>query len=269
MGKVPVYGVPILNKIVLLRDMLRSFDHDVSRLFIVDNGGLVGHEDVAHFRADNVHIADPGFNMGVAGSWNFIIRANLNADWWLLGCNDMKIAPGAVGRLVEDMEAHAGKPHMARMVMGNEATWGNHFGLFGLTPEAVDMVGWFDENIYPIYFEDNDYMERIKRAEPHGFSTTLVPSATHHGGNASWKDSTHLSAGNKRTWSINGSYYESKWHSDTYEFDFPFDIGEEAGLVRDMDGLRYFPQPTIRGWREQDWHVDRRDNVKNDGIIQR
>lgn len=267
MDRVPVFGFPILNKPELMRKMLESFDYDVEKLFIVDNGGIVRAPDVAHFRANNIHIADPGFNMGVAGSWNFIMRANINAPWWLIGCNDMSISPGSVARLVEDMEAHTGKPHMSKIVMGNEASWGNHFGLFALNPEAIDMVGWFDENIYPIYFEDNDYMERTKRAEKHGFTTTLVPSDTRHEGNASWKGDSNNSIGNQRTWGINGPYYDSKWSSADYEYEYPFDIGEEAGLVRDMDGLRYFPQPTVERIRRQDWHVSRKDNVKNDGII--
>jgi hypothetical protein len=258
--RVPVYGFPILNRPDLMRKMLGSFDHDVERLYIVDNGGVVKPDDVKHFRANNIHIADPGWNMGVGGSWNFIIRANINAAWWLIGCNDMEISAGTVGRVVEDMESFTGIPHMCRVVMGNESSWGNHFGLFALNPEAIDLIGWFDENIYPIYFEDNDYMERMKRAEQDGFTNTLVDSRTHHAGNASWNSDAHLSAGNKRTWNINGDYYSTKWSAGNGPFDTPFD-----GLR--LDGLRYFPQPTVARIREQDWRVSRKDNVKNDGVF--
>lgn len=255
--RVPVYGFPILNKPALMERMLSSFDYDVERLYIVDNGGVVHPDDVKRFRANNVHIADPGFNMGVAGSWNFIIRANIQAPWWLIGCNDMIIAPGVIAKVVADMEANKGTPHMCRVAMGNES-WGNHFGLFALNPEAIDTVGWFDENIYPIYFEDNDYMERMKRAEQYGFTNTLIGSSTHHDGNRSWNDVPALQGKNKITWDINGSYNDHKWSAGNGPFDYPFD-----GM--DLDGIRYFPQPTVEGWREQDWHVDRKDNVKNGG----
>jgi hypothetical protein len=265
MRNVPVYGFPILNKVGHMQAMLNSFDHDVDRLFIVDNGGLVRPPHVSGFRANNVHIADPGFNMGVGASWNFIIKANINADWWLLGCNDMVISPGAVAALVEDMEEHSYGPHMARVVMANESSWGNHFGLFALNGHAIDMLGWFDENIYPIYFEDNDYMQRMERAKSSGFTDTLIQSQTQHGGNASWNDVPANAVGNKRTWSINGPYYDSKWGDSSGPFRYPFDIGEDG--QGKLDGIRYWPQPRVWRIREQDWRVDRRDNVKNDGII--
>jgi hypothetical protein len=262
---VPVYGFPILNKVNMMRTMLATFDHDVDRLFVVDNGGIVKPDDVAHFRADNVHIADPGFNMGVGGSWNFIMRANINADWWLLGCVDMNIEPGTVAKVVEDMERNYGRPHMARVVMGNESSWGNHFGLFALNPEAIDMLGWFDENIYPIYFEDNDYMQRMSRAREYGFTDTLIQSTTQHSGNASWNDVPKNAVGNQRTWGINGPYYDSKWADTNGLFRYPFNLDEDG--AGKLDGIRYWPQPAVRRIREQDWRVDRRDNVKNDGII--
>ena len=265
MPSVPVYGFPILNKPHLMKTMLNSFDHDVDRLYIVDNGGILDGDDVSWFRANNVHIADPGFNMGVGGSWNFIIRANIQADWWLLGCVDMTIESGVVAKVVEDMEEHRHEPHMARVVMGNESSWGNHFGLFALNHQAIDMLGWFDENIYPIYFEDNDYMERMKRAKEHGFSDTLIPSNTQHGGNASWNDIPHNAVGNKRTWGINGPYYDSKWGDGDGPYEYPFDISADG--EGKLDGIRYFPQPLVWRIREQDWRVNRRDNVKNDGII--
>ena len=265
MRRVPVYGFPILNKVGHMQTMLDSFDHDVDRLFIVDNGGVVRPPHVSGFRANNVHIADPGFNMGVAGSWNFIIKANIQADWWLLGCNDMVLSPGAVAAVVEDMEAHHLKPHMARVVMDNESSWGNHFGLFALNPQAIDMLGWFDENIYPIYFEDNDYMQRMERARERGFTDTLIPSKTQHGGNASWNDVPHNAIGNKRTWGINGPYYDAKWGDINGPFRYPFDIRKNG--QGELDGIRYFPQPYVWRIREQDWRVDRKDNVKNDGII--
>ncbi len=261
-----MYGFPILNKPDLMQRMLGSFDHDVDRLYIVDNGGVVTSDDVKDFRANNIHIADPGFNMGVAGSWNFIIRANIQAAWWLIGCNDIRISPGCIAEVVENMESYSGQPHMCRVVMGNESSWGNHFGLFALNPEAIDMIGWFDENIYPIYFEDNDYMERIKRAEKNGFTVTFVQSNTHHEGNQSYKGDDYLESRNHKTWNINGPYRDSKWFHGDGEFKYPFNIDDRPEIVTSMDGLRYFPQPQVWRIREQDWRPPRKDNVKNDGV---
>lgn len=264
--RIPVLGFPILNKPDLMRRMLDSVDHDIDRLYIVDNGGVVTGDMVRHYRANDIHICDPGYNVGVGPSWNLIIKANIQAPWWLISSNDVRFSPGALTRLVEDMGAHSGIPHLSRIVIGNES-WGNHFGAFALNPEAIDMVGWFDENIYPIYFEDTEFLDRVERAKKSGFTISDIPSRTHHDGNQSWQGNPQLASGNKRTWDINRDYRDDKWNIGGVEYEYPFDIGEEAGLVRGMEGLRYSPQTTVERLREQDWHVARKDNVKNEGIF--
>lgn len=254
---IPVMGFPILNKPELMKRMLGSVDHDIDRLYIVDNGGVVRGNDVRGYRANNVHVADVGFNMGVGPSWNLIIRANIQAPWWLIVSNDITFSAGALARLVDDMESHTGRPHLSRIVIGNES-WGNHFGAFALNPEAIDMVGWFDENLYPIYYEDTDYIARIERVKKHGFTVTDVDSNTHHDGNASWKGDAHNAVGNKRTWDINRDYFDAKWNFGT--FTNPFEDDPHWGIDT-------FPPVRVARLREQDWHVARKDNVKNHGIF--
>lgn len=268
-GKIPVLGIPILNKRTMLRTMLSGVDVGMDRLYIIDNGGILEPSDVSEYRADNIHIADPGFNMGVGPAWNFIIRANINADWWMIGCNDMRLESGKLQMMVVDMEFNAGRPHLCRLGMGNE-DWGNNFGMFAINPEAIDMIGWFDENIYPIYYEDTDWIARVERAKPHGFTITDIGSETHHIGNASWQDNPHLIASNKRSWDLNRDYHDEKWNAaaeggDTNgQFDMPFEMMSKE----ELDGLRYQRQTTVRRLRQQDWHVPREDNVKHDGVLQ-
>ena len=251
---IPVMGLPILNQTYLLTKMLDSVDHDIDRLYIIDNGGIIQPEMVRGYRANNVHIADPGFNMGVGPAWNLIIRANIQAPYWLITCNDIVFSPGCLARLAEDMDAHAGIPHLSRIIMDNERHWGNHFGAFAINAEAIDSVGWFDENIYPIYYEDTDWLWRASKVD--GFTLTDIDSNTHHDGNASWKGIPYNAAGNKRTWDINRDHFDAK--SGFGSYDLPFDVDTP-------DGIRYTLQPRVSVLREQDWKVDRKDNVKNDG----
>jgi hypothetical protein len=250
-----------------MRRMLGSVDHDVQRLYVIDNGGVVKPDDVKHFRANDVHIADPGYNMGVGPAWNFIIKANINADWWLISSVDMVFERGCLSRLVDDMESHAGVPHLARIVIGHDRAWGHHFGAFAMNPECVDTVGWFDENIQPIYYEDTDYIARMERSRKHGFTLSDIDSESTHSSQESWKDNSHNSVGNKRSWDINRDYFDEGWGATggvplSAQNEFKFNVD---GVARELDGLRYWPQPTVDRMRQQDWHVSRKDNVKNDG----
>jgi hypothetical protein len=263
---IPVMGLPILNKPELMERMLGSVDHDVQRLYIIDNGAVVTPGMVRGFRANDVHIADPGFNLGVGPSWNLIIKANIQAPWWLITSNDMQFQPGCLSRLVDDMDRAAGTPHLARIVIGHDRKWGHHFGAFALNAECVDTVGWFDENIQPIYYEDTDYIARMERAKKYGFTLTDIDSESTHVGEQSWKTDSHNAVGNKRSWDLNRDYFDSKWAATggvplSAQFDTPFGDDGYAGY----DGLRGWPQPKVERMRQQDWRVERKDNVKNDG----
>ena len=266
--RIPVLGLPILNKPELMQRMLESVDHDVQRLYIIDNGGVVSPDMVRSFRANDIHIANPGYNMGVGPAWNAIIKANIQAPWWFISSNDMRFERGCLARLVDDMEAHAGSPHLARIVIGHDKPWGHHFGAFALNAECVDRIGWFDENIQPIYYEDTDYIARMNIALTYdnGFTLSDIESQSTHSSQESWKNNVHHKEGNARSWNINRDYFDAKWNAadgvkETARFDRPF--GDDG--YQGYDGIRGWPQPLVSTMREQDWHVKRKDNVKNEG----
>ena len=210
-----------MNKPELLQAMLDTVDEPIDRIYVVDNGGVLRDQHIRWpWDTNRIHVADPGYNLGVARSWNEIIRANVDANWWVIACNDIRIQEGSLGQLRSIMEQST-DPTLCRVVMGNEAGWGNHFGLFGVNAALIDTVGWFDENFISIYFEDNDYLERIDKLQRmgHTINLPLVQSHTQHIGNASWKyGDDHLGVDNARTWEVNGSYIGTKREAD-YEPD--------------------------------------------------
>jgi GT2 family glycosyltransferase len=205
---IPVLGIPVLNHNDLLDTMLRSIDHPVKKLYVVDNGGTVPH-DMAYDHLPHIFRADVGYNVGVAASWNLIIRANMHEGWWLICNNDLTFEPGVLDRLVQDVESHLDEPNLSMVMMGNEP-WGNHFGAFAVNDHAIDTVGWFDENFHPIYFEDTDWKRRAKAC---GIRMSVVKSTTYHIGNASWKGDHERSVDNERSWRYNTQYYDEKWRN--------------------------------------------------------
>lgn len=214
---IPVLGVPVLNRPDLLSRMLASIDVPVDRLVIVDNGDCTGDLPERYWPAVTV----PPSNLGVAASWNLIIQASPNAPWWLLVNADVEFGPGDLAWLAAHM-APAG-PRVATLL---------EFGAFGINGEAVDAVGWFDENFHPIYAEDCDYEWRCRLA---GVPIVRVPSGTRHleGGSVTYRSDPALAARNAETYPENIAYYRRKWGGGPRggeTFTTPFDQG---GDLRD------------------------------------
>jgi GT2 family glycosyltransferase len=190
---IPVLGVPVLNRGDLAERMLDSVDVETGETLVILNGDP--DDTRAMLRGRHVTYIDPGFNLGVAASWNFVIRARPAAPWWFIVNADIEFGLGDLERLVEAMQDPA--PRLACLY---------EFGAFAINQAALDGVGWFDENFHPIYFEDNDYRRRCQLA---GVPVLNLISRTRH------DNSSTIASGyarhNERTFPRNGDYYVNKW----------------------------------------------------------
>lgn len=192
-----VVGVPVLNRADLAARMVESVDV-AARLVVVVNGrpdSIVPH--VAEAVAANPAVVDvdwvvPARNLGVAASWNAIIRTHPEAPRWVIVNADITFAAGDLA-------------HVAT-VEGPGVWCLKEFAAFALTPDTVDTVGWFDENFHPIYYEDNDYRRRCQLA---GVPVVDIESGAKH------LTSSTIHSGfwghNQRTFPQNGAYYRDKW----------------------------------------------------------
>lgn len=190
---IPVLGVPVLNRGDLAANLLASVDVPVGETLVVLNGEP--KETRAALEGYEVTYIDPAHNLGVPASINLIIKARPGAPWWLICNADIEFGPGDLERLAKAMDTT--EPVLACLF---------EFGAFGLNQATVDVVGWYDENFYPIYYDDNDYRYRCKLAGVPVLNlisrTTHVGSATIHSGYA---------AANARSFPRNGEYYAAKW----------------------------------------------------------
>lgn len=190
---IPVLGVPVLNRGDLAERMLGSVDLAVAETLVILNGNA--DETRSHLKGHQVTFIDPGFNLGVAASWNFVVRARPAAPWWLIVNADIEFGVGDLERLADAMDNPG--PRVACLY---------EFGAFGINAETVDTVGWFDENFHPIYFEDNDYRRRCHLA---GVPVVNLISRTRHDNSATI--ASGYARHNDRTFPRNGDYYAAKW----------------------------------------------------------
>ncbi len=208
---IPVLGVPILTRPELLDAMLASVDVEVGRTIIVDNGGVTDREAIR-----------PGWNLGVAASWNLIIKASPLAPWWAIVNFDVVFAPGDLERLAEHMENVGGLAMLGEM------------HAFGVDAATIERVGFFDENFHPGYCEDVDFKRRCRLAQVS--VATLPAGLTHH--TSSTIAEPRYQQHNSRTYLENRAYYDQKW-GGAESFDTPFGAGGHVGDWRlSLDRLR-------------------------------
>lgn len=225
---IPLMGVPVLNRADLAGRMVRSVDHPVEELLVVINAPTEQRVDMATEIQTAVNGNDsirrvvfsfPSFNLGCGGSWNHIIRHRPAGPWWLIVNADIEFAPGDLERLTLAMHPN---PMVATLF---------EFGAFALNPAAVDKVGWFDENLHPMYFEDNDYKRRMMLR---GVPYLKVDGKTRHDNSSTINSDQRLALRNQDTFGLNAAYYLEKWGGPPgrEQFTVPFDGAGERPVSR-------------------------------------
>jgi GT2 family glycosyltransferase len=202
---IPVLGVPILNRGDLLLDLVNSIDYPVEKLAIVQNGQEQDVVDAIekvktgiNSHVKSVYVSVPFRNIGCGPSWNHIIKSFPEASLWIISNNDMIFSPGDLERCYT---THVQNPNAFLMAIG--------FALFGITPHVVQECGLFDENIYPAYFEDNDYQARlsISNVEKIDVPSTVVRQE----GSFTIRSNPFYESANVGSYRMNELYYFKKW----------------------------------------------------------
>jgi GT2 family glycosyltransferase len=210
---IPVLGVPILSEPKLLLRMLLSIDVPVGRTIVVDNGEVLdGGPALPEYDHLNITVIRPGFNLGVAASWNTIIKAVPDAPWWAIVNFDLVFAPGDLARLAGHMEKEGGVA-----LLGT-------FSAFGVDRGAIKRAGMFDENFHPAYYEDNDFDYRCRLA---GVPMAGLPAGLSHDISSTLQSNPSFRDGNGRSFPKNADYFVRKWGGTPYHevYATPFNAG--------------------------------------------
>jgi GT2 family glycosyltransferase len=198
---IPVLIIPVLNRYDLLDRSLESIDYDIHDILVINNGV----EDWEPERDDlNIHILDMPSNQGVSGSWNLGIKSYPHAPWWLISSADTSFIPGSLKQFDEYSNSD-------RCIKSNAA-----YSCFSIGENIVADVGLFDEYIYPAYYEDNDYDDRMVLA---GYlENILCPGiqVDDSGGSQTIKSDNKLMERNHDTFRKNRDYYHNKKNTGDY-----------------------------------------------------
>lgn len=143
-------GIPTINRKDLLIPALYYYKIDFpnTEIKIVDNGNQNIQNKI---ELKNIELIVTEKNLGVAGSWNLLCEKIFENHEYAIILND-DIYFGKEEWQVENL-----LKHYKSDIYISELDW----SIFILPKKTFYEVGKFDENFYPAYFEDNDYVKRI------------------------------------------------------------------------------------------------------------
>lgn len=188
---IPALIVPILNRYDLLEDMLNSINYPIDNILIVDNGG--------EFKTNrDIKVLNMPANLGLSASWNLGIKCFPHAKYWLFASADTRWSETAL----QEIDSMSGSD---KLILTNDA-----YGCFSVGENVVEKVGLFDEYFYPIYFEDNDFHERVARFCPENTIVSTSIQTAPEVGSQTINSDDKLKNKNHETFVKNQDYYKYK-----------------------------------------------------------
>jgi GT2 family glycosyltransferase len=197
---IPVLAIPVLNRYDLLDKNLETIDYPIKEILILNNGKEVYEPK----RKDiNIRVLNLPSNLGMSGSWNLTIKLYPHENYWMFASADNEWVPGSL----EKFHSLSGSD---KIILTNEG-----WGCFSLGENVVREVGLFDEYFYPIYFEDNDYYERVMRSSmKDGYQYGVVEVNVPHGASQTINSDEKLKTRNNETFVVNEAYFQQKKNDD-------------------------------------------------------
>jgi len=144
-------GIPTLNRADLLLPTIQKYlvDFKNTDIHIVDNG----NQNLSHLEENvQIYVHNQKENIGVAASWNKLCQIIFaKNDWALLVNDDVYLGYGnsRVNMCIEMSEVG---------LVQSELNW----SVLLINKDLYEYIGEFDEGFFPAYYEDSDYMYRLK-----------------------------------------------------------------------------------------------------------
>lgn len=167
-----IIGIPTIDQYDKLNKSLHSIVQnladDLFKLVIINNGKK--KINLPDSLKEKTQVVSPANNLGVSKSWNMIARLAFKAykaDQVLILNDDIIFDKNYndIQNIIDDAKRYG--------VISSEA---DGWSAFILSKYAWDRIGEFDEQQYPKYFEESDYMQRMESKNiPHISDSRLNP----------------------------------------------------------------------------------------------
>jgi FkbM family methyltransferase len=163
--KIPIIGTAVVNSSYWVSRLIMSIDYPVENFVIINNNGkgeldyeLDKLKDLNKRFIDNIKICHMPANIGCSGAWNLIIKCSIMSPYWIIVNDDVAFDKGFLKELIHTSITNP----TAGVVHGESGDFNlGSWDLFLIKDFVVKKLGLFDENCYPAYGEDVDYLMRL------------------------------------------------------------------------------------------------------------
>lgn len=162
---IPVIGAAVVTNPYWVTRLVMSVDYPVDEFVIINNNGRGEIDEeldrltkITHKFIKNIKVCHLPANIGCGGAWNLIIKSYMMAPYWLIVNDDVAFGEGMLEEIAGLMQAD---PQLG-MIHPNKGDFNlGSWDLFVIRDIIVEQFGLFDENCYPAYCEDADYIMRF------------------------------------------------------------------------------------------------------------
>ena len=209
---IPLFAVTTINQISSLQKLIESIDYPIKRFSILCNTYSFDYvcevkKICSHPLVDEFMVSWCPYNMGCSTSWNYHIKMNCDSPYWLFAGDDTVFAPNDLQRSNEAIQTCDFLGAEESICLGV---------IFGLNKKCIETVGFFDENIHPVNFEDNEYIRRVRHhsdiiEKRISIKSSHIGSGTYANINQDQQNFT------RHCYELNRQYYEKILNSNSYE----------------------------------------------------
>ncbi len=206
---------------ILFDSIKGNTSHDISWHVHSHTSDPVLESYLAWFCVGNtVNLSFHRANRGLSRSWNDGILASYaeQCDYTLVINDDIGFIPGGFDRFIDFLAQQGdfglgflnGRETASSPYAGTIMDQG--FGCFAFGPRAYREIGAFDENFFPAYSEDIDYVTRVRSAGiPNVLDTSVLAE---HARNHTTNTTANLRATMSAFKQENSRYFAQKWGGD-------------------------------------------------------
>jgi len=163
--KIPMIGTAVVTNTRWVKRLVESVDFPVENFCIINNNGRgeINQEldDIAksgNTFISKIHVIHLPSNLGVPASWNLMIKSYMMCPYWVIVNDDVAFCPGYLEELYEATTADP----VVGVIHGYQGDYGvGSWDNFLIRDHIIQEFGLFDENLYPAYNEDADYIMRF------------------------------------------------------------------------------------------------------------
>jgi hypothetical protein len=213
---IPLLAITTLNQPENFKKIIESIDYPIKKVSVLCNSYSIDYLlKIREFCKSNFVqefiVSHCPYNMGCSTSWNYHIKMNPECDHWIFSGDDVIFSDGDLERAKTSSEVYD----------VSFCSMKTKYSLFSLSKKCVDIVGFFDENIHPANFEDDDYDRRIRKNR---LNVGLFEfNGTHFGSGTTYNLSEENKSKIKNYYKMNEIYYTLKVEKEDYtsgKFDF-------------------------------------------------